>query len=170
MTVDQLELNGEICFGRGQSAREALADFLRERRNLTGYSFRLRARRLRSCRGNGWNGVVVRSLYRARRDVPMAARNETIRREPRAIELMNVIRRHFHEMTCICNADLHAGHADDGARYYRCVIREPSESTIRAQLSGQICRCTGYMGIVDAIKSAAMEIAEARLSPNTAAA
>jgi aerobic carbon-monoxide dehydrogenase small subunit len=47
---------------------------------------------------------------------------------------------------------------------------DPSESTIRSQLSGQICRCTGYMGIVDAIKSAAKEIADARLSPNTAAA
>jgi carbon-monoxide dehydrogenase small subunit len=35
---------------------------------------------------------------------------------------------------------------------------EPSESVIRSQLSGQICRCTGYAGIVAAIESAAREI------------
>ena len=37
---------------------------------------------------------------------------------------------------------------------------EPSESVIRSQLSGQICRCTGYAGIVAAIASAAKEIRE----------
>jgi len=35
---------------------------------------------------------------------------------------------------------------------------EPNESVIRNQLSGQICRCTGYAGIVAAISSAAREI------------
>jgi carbon-monoxide dehydrogenase small subunit len=35
---------------------------------------------------------------------------------------------------------------------------EPSEATIRSQLSGQICRCTGYAGIIAAIESAAAEI------------
>ncbi|MDB5652413.1 MAG: cdhC [Tardiphaga sp.] len=35
---------------------------------------------------------------------------------------------------------------------------DPSESLIRDQLSGQICRCTGYAGIVAAIGSAAAEL------------
>jgi len=32
---------------------------------------------------------------------------------------------------------------------------EPSRETIRAEMSGNICRCTGYAGIVDAIQAAA---------------
>ncbi|HWN34286.1 MAG TPA: 2Fe-2S iron-sulfur cluster-binding protein, partial [Pseudonocardia sp.] len=31
----------------------------------------------------------------------------------------------------------------------------PSRETIRAEMSGNICRCTGYIGIVDAIQAAA---------------
>jgi carbon-monoxide dehydrogenase small subunit len=31
----------------------------------------------------------------------------------------------------------------------------PSRETIRAEMSGNICRCTGYVGIVDAIQAAA---------------
>jgi carbon-monoxide dehydrogenase small subunit len=31
----------------------------------------------------------------------------------------------------------------------------PSRATIRAEMSGNICRCTGYTGIVDAIQAAA---------------
>jgi aerobic carbon-monoxide dehydrogenase small subunit len=30
----------------------------------------------------------------------------------------------------------------------------PSRETIRAEMSGNICRCTGYVGIVDAIEAA----------------
>jgi aerobic carbon-monoxide dehydrogenase small subunit len=32
---------------------------------------------------------------------------------------------------------------------------DPSRETIRAELSGNICRCTGYSGIVDAVRQAA---------------
>ncbi|HUY48840.1 MAG TPA: (2Fe-2S)-binding protein [Streptosporangiaceae bacterium] len=35
----------------------------------------------------------------------------------------------------------------------------PSREEIRAELSGNICRCTGYAGIVDAVRSAASELA-----------
>jgi carbon-monoxide dehydrogenase small subunit len=31
---------------------------------------------------------------------------------------------------------------------------EPSRETIRAEMSGNICRCTGYQGIVDAVAAA----------------
>jgi carbon-monoxide dehydrogenase small subunit len=35
---------------------------------------------------------------------------------------------------------------------------EPSREVIREELSGHICRCTGYMGIVDAVEQAAKDM------------
>ena len=35
---------------------------------------------------------------------------------------------------------------------------DPTEETIRADLSGNLCRCTGYQGIVKAVQAAAAEI------------
>ncbi len=32
----------------------------------------------------------------------------------------------------------------------------PDRERIRAEMAGHICRCTGYMGIVDAVESAAV--------------
>jgi carbon-monoxide dehydrogenase small subunit len=34
-------------------------------------------------------------------------------------------------------------------------IPDPSELQIREYLSGNVCRCTGYVGVVDAVKAAA---------------
>ena len=36
-----------------------------------------------------------------------------------------------------------------------CVNRDPSEEEIRKALAGNLCMCTGYMQIVDAVKEAA---------------
>jgi len=38
---------------------------------------------------------------------------------------------------------------------------DPTEDEIRAALSGNLCRCTGYVGIVAAVRSAAEEMARA---------
>ena len=38
---------------------------------------------------------------------------------------------------------------------------DPSDDEIRAALSGNLCRCTGYVGIVAAVRSAANELAQA---------
>ena len=37
---------------------------------------------------------------------------------------------------------------------------DPTEDEIRAGLSGNLCRCTGYVGIVAAVRSAATEMAK----------
>jgi aerobic carbon-monoxide dehydrogenase small subunit len=37
----------------------------------------------------------------------------------------------------------------------------PTEDEIRAGLSGNLCRCTGYVGIVTAVQSVATELAKA---------
>jgi aerobic-type carbon monoxide dehydrogenase small subunit (CoxS/CutS family) len=38
---------------------------------------------------------------------------------------------------------------------------DPTDDEIRAGLSGNLCRCTGYVGIVAAVRSAAAELANA---------
>jgi aerobic-type carbon monoxide dehydrogenase small subunit (CoxS/CutS family) len=38
---------------------------------------------------------------------------------------------------------------------------DPTEDEIRAGLSGNLCRCTGYVGIVAAVRTAATELAKA---------
>ena len=37
---------------------------------------------------------------------------------------------------------------------------DPTEDQIRVGLSGNLCRCTGYVGIVAAVRSAAIELAK----------
>jgi len=43
-------------------------------------------------------------------------------------------------------------------------MANPDAVTVRDQLSGQICRCTGYSGIVKAIVAAGRELGEADTS------
>jgi carbon-monoxide dehydrogenase small subunit len=40
-------------------------------------------------------------------------------------------------------------------------MHHPDADTVRSQLSGQICRCTGYSGIVTAIVAAGRELGRA---------
>ena len=42
---------------------------------------------------------------------------------------------------------------------------QPDAETVRHELSGQICRCTGYANIVKAIVAAGQEIAAGREAP-----
>jgi aerobic carbon-monoxide dehydrogenase small subunit len=46
----------------------------------------------------------------------------------------------------------------------------PSEEEIRSALSGNICRCTGYQHIIEAVQSAAMAMAESAAVPSSAGA
>ena len=46
---------------------------------------------------------------------------------------------------------------------------DPSEEEIRWALSGNICRCTGYMNLVNAVRAAATEMKETAAVPATAA-
>jgi len=47
---------------------------------------------------------------------------------------------------------------------------DPSEEEIREGISGNLCRCTGYVNIVKAIKQAAGELSAAESAPVVAAA
>ena len=165
MTTVKLELNGEIVSDE-VNPRETPCGLLRDRRNLTGTHLGCEHGACGACTVT-IDGTVARSCI-VLAVMADGCKVETIEGTRTAYD-MNAIRRHFHEKHAVqcgfCTPGMLMMARDIIARYPK-----PTEEIIRAQLSGQICRCTGYMGIVDAIKSAAMEIAEARLSPNTAAA
>jgi len=71
---------------------------------------------------------------------------------------MNALQRAFHEhhaLQCgFCTPGMLVMGRDILLRF-----RRPDEKTVRHELSGQICRCTGYQGIVEAIVAAGEELA-----------
>ena len=73
---------------------------------------------------------------------------------------LEVLRRHFHE----CHS-LQCGFCTPGmlvmARDILLRLRRPDAQTIRDQLSGQICRCTGYANIITAVAAAGEELGQA---------
>jgi carbon-monoxide dehydrogenase small subunit len=155
-----VQLNGArvVC---DVEPRETLADFLRERCRLTAThlgcehgacgacTVLVDDKATRSCLRLAvmCDGCCVRTLEGFRED-----------------RVMEVLRRHFHE----CHA-LQCGFCTPGmlitARDILLRLPNPDAQTVRAQLSGQICRCTGYAGIVNAIVAAGREVArDAELS------
>ena len=47
---------------------------------------------------------------------------------------------------------------------------DPTEAEIREGISGNLCRCTGYVNIVKAVQQAAAELRAAEAEPETVAA
>jgi carbon-monoxide dehydrogenase small subunit len=80
---------------------------------------------------------------------------EGLREDP----AMETLRRHFHQSHA-----LQCGYCTPGmlmmARDMLGRLTRPDAATVRHELSGHICRCTGYAGIVNAIVAAGEELAE----------
>jgi aerobic carbon-monoxide dehydrogenase small subunit len=148
-----LELNG-VKASYDVEPRETLADFLRERCRLTATHLGCEhgacgactvvvdGQATRSCLRLAimCNGHAVQTL-------------EGLDDDP----TMDVLRRHFHQSHA-----LQCGFCTPGmlmmARDILLRIANPDAETVRNQLSGQICRCTGYAGIVKAIVAAGQEL------------
>jgi aerobic carbon-monoxide dehydrogenase small subunit len=131
-------------------ARTSLADFLRDMRLLTGTHIGCEHGVCGACTLL-MDGQPVRSC------ITLAAAADGC--EIRTVEdyegdaVMDVIRQCFYE----CHA-LQCGFCTPGmlATAYDIVTRLPNadRSRIRVELSGNLCRCTGYLGIVNAIEAA----------------
>ena len=145
-------------------ARLSLADFLRERRNLTGTHLGCEHGVCGAC-------TVLIDGEPARACLAYAVACDGL--EVRTIEgfdddaLMRTLRAAFtreHALQCgFCTPGMLIAARDIVRR-----LPGADEQRIRVELSGNLCRCTGYLGIVNAVKSV-IETA-GRQEPATAAA
>ena len=159
MITVTLELNGTPVT-HAIEPRETLADFLRERCGLTATHLGCEHGACGACTvvvdGQATRSCLMLAVMGDGRAVHTL---EGLRDDP----VMAVLRRTFHE----CHA-LQCGFCTPGmlimARDILRRIRCPDAATVRHELSGQICRCTGYAGIVNAIVAAGQEIASVATS------
>jgi carbon-monoxide dehydrogenase small subunit len=156
MTAVTIDLNG-VGIVAEVEPRQTLADFLRESCNLTATHL--------GCEHGACGACTVEVDGKATRSCLMLAvmcdgRSVFTLEGLRADPAMKVLRRHFHESHA-----LQCGFCTPGmlimARDILQRLHNPDAPTIRHELSGQICRCTGYANIVKAISAAGEELAAA---------
>lgn len=153
LTVNGKQVSAEV------EPRTHLADFLREERGLTGTNIgceqgvcgactlMIDGAPMRSCivYASSCNGAEVRSI-------------EDFDNDPVMIELRAAFTAE-HALQCgYCTPGMLATARDIVLR-----IPEADEARIRHELSGNLCRCTGYVGLVKAI-SRVLEQRRQRLS------
>jgi carbon-monoxide dehydrogenase small subunit len=156
MTQIRLRVNGKVA-ADDVPARLSLADYLRERRNLTGTHLGCEHGVCGAC-------TVLIDDEPARACLTFAVACDG--REIRTIEgfdgdpIMTALREAFHK-----HHGLQCGFCTPGmlvtARDIIKRNRAGSDRDIRKELSGNICRCTGYTNIVAAIAAAAAALKDA---------
>ena len=152
-----LQVNGVPCEGEVE-ARKTLADFLREDLGLTGVHLGCEHGICGAC-SVLLDGAVVRSciLLAVQAD---GARITTVEGLARGAEL-SPLQRAFvehHALQCgFCTPGMLLAAMDLLERCPR-----PTERQIREALSGNLCMCTGYESIVDAVAAAAELLARER--------
>ena len=153
MTATTITVNGRTVAAEVEP-RLSLADFLREHEGLTGThtacehgvcgacTIMLDGRPARSCitLAVAADGTEIRTVEGYGGDAVMATVREAFRKA--------------HAVQC--------GYCTPGmlATAYDIVTRLPDadRDRIRLELAGNLCRCTGYIGIVDAIEMALAEV------------
>jgi carbon-monoxide dehydrogenase small subunit len=151
-----LTVNGRTVSGEAES-RTSLADFLRETLSLTGTHT--------ACEHGACGACTVMIDGKPGRScitLAVAAKGLSVR----TVEgydgdpVMAVIRQCFKE-----KHGIQCGYCTPGmlATAYDVVTRlkSPDRARIKLELSGNLCRCTGYLGIVDAIELACARVKEA---------
>ena len=156
MTALTIELNGAKV-SDDVEPRLSLADFLRERCGLTATHLGCEHGACGACTVMV-DGLATRSCLAlaAMCDGRSVQTLEGLRGDP----TMVLLRRHFHESHALqcgfCAPGMLISARDILMRHPR-----PDAATVRHELSGQICRCTGYANIVKAIVAASEEMASA---------
>jgi len=153
MTAVTLDLNA-ITVTDDVPPRQSLADFLRDRCGLTATHLGCEHGACGACTvlvdGQATRSCLVLAVMCHGRTVLTL---EGLRNNP----TMEILRKNFHE----CHA-LQCGFCTPGmlimAQDILRRIPRPDAQTVRHELSGQICRCTGYANIVTAIVAAGEEL------------
>ena len=153
MTKITLNLNGAPVT-HDIEPRETLADFIRERCNLTATHLGCEHGACGACTVDVGGKATRACLHLA----VQADGLDVTTLEGLAVDpVMNVLKRHFHE-----GHALQCGFCTPGmlmmARDILVRHSAPNAATIRKELSGQLCRCTGYANIVAAIEAAGREL------------
>ncbi len=153
-TKVSLVLNGESVSAEVEP-RETLADFIRERQGLTATHLGCEHGVCGACTVEV-DGLTTRSClsFAVKADGSEVKTLEGLAADP----VMVVLKRWFHDehaLQCgFCTPGMLMTARDILSRH-----RAPDAGTIRKELSGQLCRCTGYANIVKAIEAAGRELA-----------
>jgi len=137
--------------------RVSLADFLRERLNLTGTHLGCEHGVCGACTVIV-DGAAVRAclLFAVQLEGARVTTVEGLAPEGELTDLQRAFREH-HALQCgFCTPGfLTTAHA------FLLERPQPSADEVRAALSGNVCRCTGYLGIVEAVLATAQARAKA---------
>ena len=161
MTMIKLNINGEEITVAAEP-RESLADILRERLSLTGTHLGCEHGACGACTvdvdGKATRACLILGVMAEGRRVTTI---EGLRDDP----IVKILRRYFHE----CHG-VQCGFCTPGmlvmARELLRRSTDMQEADVREGMAGQICRCTGYTGIVRAILETAKEMRSANSSPS----
>jgi carbon-monoxide dehydrogenase small subunit len=158
MKLLSIDLNGDKVSCEIEP-RETLADFLRERRRLTATHLGCEHGACGACTVLV-DGKITRSCVRLAImcDGSSVQTLEGFRDD----QVMELVRKHFHT-----GHALQCGFCTPGmltvARDILLRFPTPDAKLVRRELSGQICRCTGYANIIKAIVAAGQELAELKM-------
>ena len=145
-----VEINGE-AYEREVDARRLLVHFIRDELDITGTHIGCDTGNCGACTVL-YNGEAIKSCMMLAVQAD-GARVETIESLAQNGEL------HPLQQAFSAHHALQCGYCTPGmlmsARYLLERNPNPSEEEIRRAIQGNICRCTGYVGIVAAIKSVA---------------
>jgi carbon-monoxide dehydrogenase small subunit len=146
----RLMVNG-IYYERDVEPRESLADFLRDDLGLTGTHIGCEHGICGACTLL-MNGVSVRSciLYAIQADGHELTTIEGLTEPGNPLHPVQEAFSMHHGLQC--------GFCTPGflmvVMEFLTSTRSPTEEEIREALSGNLCRCTGYQSIIDAVKAA----------------
>jgi aerobic carbon-monoxide dehydrogenase small subunit len=151
----QLTVNGEVRKGRVEP-RKTLADFLREDCSLTGTHLGCEHGVCGACTvmvdGEAVRACLMFAIQAADSEIT------TIEGIAEPDGTLSAVQRAFREAHGLQCGFCTPGFIVSATAFLR-ENPDPSEEEIRHGLSGNLCRCTGYQGIVNAVRIAARELA-----------
>ncbi len=163
MTAVTMTVNGKTVSAEIED-RTLLVQFLRDELRLTGTHIGCDTSQCGACVVHV-DGRAVKSctIFAAQADGTQVTTIEGLAEDGKLHPVQEAFRKH-HGLQCgFCTPGMIMTAVD-------MIRRKPGldRKTIRAELEGNICRCTGYQNIVDAIEDAAQQMAGQRAVGNAA--